>query len=56
MVGDASVVAEAVRRLGDAGAGTVVLIPTADEPEAFVRFVAEEVRRVGRQGDLTNGR
>ena len=44
VVGDASVVAEAVRRLGDAGAGTVVLIPTADEPEAFVRFVAEEVR------------
>ncbi|MET0831278.1 MAG: LLM class flavin-dependent oxidoreductase, partial [Acidimicrobiia bacterium] len=44
VVGDASVVAEAVRRLADAGAGTVVLIPTADEPEAFIRFVAEEVR------------
>ena len=55
VVGDASVVAEAVRRLGDAGAGTVVLIPTADEPEDFVRFVAEEVRRVGRRDLLTNG-
>jgi alkanesulfonate monooxygenase SsuD/methylene tetrahydromethanopterin reductase-like flavin-dependent oxidoreductase (luciferase family) len=44
VVGNASVVGEAVRRLAEAGAGTVVLIPTADVPEAFVRFVAEEVR------------
>jgi hypothetical protein len=39
-------VAEAVRRLAEAGAGTVVLTPTADEPdpEGFVRFAAEKVR------------
>ncbi|AJE42280.1 LLM class flavin-dependent oxidoreductase [Streptomyces nodosus] len=44
--GDAEAVAEAVRRLADAGADTVVLQPTADEPdpEGFVRFVAREVR------------
>ncbi|MFF7141537.1 LLM class flavin-dependent oxidoreductase [Streptomyces nodosus] len=44
--GDAETVAEAVRRLADAGADTVVLQPTADEPdpEGFVRFVAREVR------------
>ncbi len=44
--GDAPAVAAAVRRLADAGAGTVVLQPTADEPdpEGFVRFVAEKVR------------
>jgi alkanesulfonate monooxygenase SsuD/methylene tetrahydromethanopterin reductase-like flavin-dependent oxidoreductase (luciferase family) len=44
--GDAAAVAEAVRRLADAGADTVVLQPTGDEPdpEGFVRFAAEEVR------------
>ncbi|MEU9900099.1 LLM class flavin-dependent oxidoreductase [Streptomyces phaeochromogenes] len=44
--GDAKAVAEAVRRLADAGADTVILQPTADEPdpEAFVRFTAEDVR------------
>lgn len=46
VAGDADAVAKAVQRLVDAGAGTVVLQPTADEPapEDFVRFVAEEVR------------
>ncbi|MEU6555977.1 LLM class flavin-dependent oxidoreductase [Streptomyces sp. NPDC046915] len=46
VAGDARVVAEAVRRIVDAGADTVVLQPTGDEPdpEGFVRFVAEEVR------------
>lgn len=46
VAGDAAAVAEAVRRLADAGADTVVLQPTADEPdpEGFVRFVAGEVR------------
>jgi hypothetical protein len=35
-----------VLRLVDAGADTVVLEPTGDEPdpEGFLRFVAEEVR------------
>ncbi|WP_415939084.1 LLM class flavin-dependent oxidoreductase [Streptomyces sp. 039-1] len=44
--GDAEAVAEAVRRVVDAGADTVVLQPTADEPdpEGFVRFAAEQVR------------
>ncbi|MEU1198437.1 LLM class flavin-dependent oxidoreductase [Streptomyces sp. NPDC005813] len=44
--GDAEAVAEAVRRLADAGADTVVLQPTADEPdpEGFIRFAAREVR------------
>ncbi|MFI9152127.1 LLM class flavin-dependent oxidoreductase [Streptomyces sp. NPDC053367] len=44
--GDAGEVAEAVRRLVDAGADTVVLQPTADEPdpEGFVRFAAQQVR------------
>ncbi|MFE1248228.1 LLM class flavin-dependent oxidoreductase [Streptomyces sp. NPDC058735] len=44
--GDAGAVAEAVQRLAEAGADTVVLQPTGDEPdpEGFVRFVAEEVR------------
>ena len=39
-------VAAAVRRLAEAGADTVVVQPTTDEPdpEAFVRFVAAEVR------------
>ncbi|MFI6492756.1 LLM class flavin-dependent oxidoreductase [Streptomyces sp. NPDC050564] len=46
VAGDAGAVAKAVQRLVDAGADTVVLQPTADEPdpEQFVRFVAEEVR------------
>ncbi|MGW5176422.1 LLM class flavin-dependent oxidoreductase [Streptomyces sp. NPDC004082] len=46
VAGDASAVAEAVRRLADAGADTVVLQPTADEPdpEGFLRFAATEVR------------
>ncbi|MFF2847972.1 LLM class flavin-dependent oxidoreductase [Streptomyces sp. NPDC058001] len=46
VAGDAPAVAEAVQRLVEAGADTVVLQPTGDEPdpEAFVRFVADEVR------------
>ncbi|MFF4351637.1 LLM class flavin-dependent oxidoreductase [Streptomyces sp. NPDC001530] len=46
VAGDAGAVAQAVQRLVDAGADTVILQPTADEPdpEGFVRFVAEEVR------------
>ncbi|MFF4487201.1 LLM class flavin-dependent oxidoreductase [Streptomyces sp. NPDC001544] len=46
VAGDAAAVADAVRRLADAGADTVVLQPTGDEPdpEGFVRFTAEEVR------------
>ncbi|CAM5664184.1 Alkanesulfonate monooxygenase SsuD/methylene tetrahydromethanopterin reductase-like flavin-dependent oxidoreductase (Luciferase family) OS=Streptomyces albaduncus OX=68172 GN=FHS32_001132 PE=4 SV=1 [Streptomyces griseoloalbus] len=46
IAGDAQAVADAVRRLTEAGADTVVLQPTADEPEpeGFVRFAAEEVR------------
>jgi alkanesulfonate monooxygenase SsuD/methylene tetrahydromethanopterin reductase-like flavin-dependent oxidoreductase (luciferase family) len=44
-VGDAAAVAEAVRRYVAAGADTVVLQPTADDPdpEQFVRFAATEV-------------
>jgi len=46
VAGDADAVAEAVRRLADAGADVVVLQPTSDEPdpEGFVRFVAGPVR------------
>ncbi|QIY73169.1 LLM class flavin-dependent oxidoreductase [Streptomyces sp. RLB1-33] len=46
VAGDADAVAKAVQRLAEAGADTVVLQPTADEPdpEAFVRFAAREVR------------
>ena len=46
VAGDARSVAEAVERWAAAGADTVVLQPTADEPdpEGFVRFVATEVR------------
>ncbi|TQK96842.1 alkanesulfonate monooxygenase SsuD/methylene tetrahydromethanopterin reductase-like flavin-dependent oxidoreductase (luciferase family) [Streptomyces puniciscabiei] len=46
VAGDAGAVAAAVRRLAEAGADTVVLQPTGDEPdpEGFVRFAAEEVR------------
>lgn len=44
--GDAATVAEGVRRWAAAGADTVVLQPTVDDPDpvAFVRYVAEEVR------------
>jgi alkanesulfonate monooxygenase SsuD/methylene tetrahydromethanopterin reductase-like flavin-dependent oxidoreductase (luciferase family) len=47
---DAAGVAEAVQRWADAGADTVVLQPTADDPdpEGFVRFVATEVRALVR--------
>jgi alkanesulfonate monooxygenase SsuD/methylene tetrahydromethanopterin reductase-like flavin-dependent oxidoreductase (luciferase family) len=46
VAGDAEAVAKAVRALADAGADTVVLQPTGDEPdpEGFVRFTAQEVR------------
>ncbi|MGW1161426.1 LLM class flavin-dependent oxidoreductase [Streptomyces sp. NPDC002519] len=46
VAGDAEAVARAVRRLAEAGADTVVLQPTGDEPdpEGFVRFAAGEVR------------
>ncbi|MEU1268153.1 LLM class flavin-dependent oxidoreductase [Streptomyces sp. NPDC005799] len=46
VAGDAGTVAKAVRRLAEAGADTVILQPTGDEPdpEGFVRFVATEVR------------
>ncbi len=58
VVGDAPAVAEAIGRWAEAGAGTVALLPTADEPEAFVRFVVEEIRPLLRptRNDLTNGR
>jgi alkanesulfonate monooxygenase SsuD/methylene tetrahydromethanopterin reductase-like flavin-dependent oxidoreductase (luciferase family) len=44
--GDASVVAEAVTKLVDAGADRVILVHTADEPdiEAFIHFTANDVR------------
>jgi alkanesulfonate monooxygenase SsuD/methylene tetrahydromethanopterin reductase-like flavin-dependent oxidoreductase (luciferase family) len=47
-VGDAAAVAETVRRYAAAGADTVVLQPTVDdpEPEGFVRFAAEVARSV----------
>jgi alkanesulfonate monooxygenase SsuD/methylene tetrahydromethanopterin reductase-like flavin-dependent oxidoreductase (luciferase family) len=46
VAGDAQEVADAVRRWADAGADTVVLEPTADDPDpaGFVRFAAEKVR------------
>ncbi|NSC21473.1 LLM class flavin-dependent oxidoreductase [Streptomyces albus subsp. chlorinus] len=46
VAGDAATVAAAVREVAAAGADTVVLQPTADEPdpEGFVRFAAEQVR------------
>lgn len=46
VAGDAHEVADAVHRWVDAGADTVVLQPTADDPdpEGFVRFVANAVR------------
>jgi alkanesulfonate monooxygenase SsuD/methylene tetrahydromethanopterin reductase-like flavin-dependent oxidoreductase (luciferase family) len=44
--GDAATVAEAVKRWAGAGATTVVLQPTTDDPdpEGFARFVGREVR------------
>ncbi|MFI7003689.1 LLM class flavin-dependent oxidoreductase [Nocardia sp. NPDC050175] len=46
VAGDAHAVADAVRKLADAGANTVIIQPAADEPDpaAFIRFVAEQVR------------
>jgi alkanesulfonate monooxygenase SsuD/methylene tetrahydromethanopterin reductase-like flavin-dependent oxidoreductase (luciferase family) len=46
VAGDARAVADAVQRWAEAGADTVVLQPTVDDPdpEGFVRFVAEDVR------------
>jgi alkanesulfonate monooxygenase SsuD/methylene tetrahydromethanopterin reductase-like flavin-dependent oxidoreductase (luciferase family) len=46
VAGDAHAVAETVQRWADAGADTVVLQPTPDDPdpEGFIRFVATEVR------------
>jgi alkanesulfonate monooxygenase SsuD/methylene tetrahydromethanopterin reductase-like flavin-dependent oxidoreductase (luciferase family) len=46
VAGDAAVIADAVQRYAEAGADTVVLQPTADEPdpEGFLRFIADEVR------------
>ncbi|MFD7403787.1 LLM class flavin-dependent oxidoreductase [Streptomyces sp. NPDC059866] len=46
VAGDAATVAEAVRRLAEAGADSVILQPTADEPdpEGFLRLTAREVR------------
>jgi alkanesulfonate monooxygenase SsuD/methylene tetrahydromethanopterin reductase-like flavin-dependent oxidoreductase (luciferase family) len=45
IAGDARALAEAVKQWADAGADTVVLEPTPDDPdpEGFVRFVAGEV-------------
>ena len=46
VAGDAQTIARAVNRWAEAGADTVVLQPTLDEPdiEAFLRFVGERVR------------
>ncbi|MEU3843297.1 LLM class flavin-dependent oxidoreductase [Streptomyces sp. NPDC028635] len=46
VAGDADAVAKAVQEFAEAGADTVVLQPTADEPdpEGFVRFAADQVR------------
>ncbi|WP_173128158.1 LLM class flavin-dependent oxidoreductase [Kibdelosporangium persicum] len=46
VAGTAEDIAAAVRQLAEAGADTVVLQPTSDEPdpEGFVRFVGQEVR------------
>jgi alkanesulfonate monooxygenase SsuD/methylene tetrahydromethanopterin reductase-like flavin-dependent oxidoreductase (luciferase family) len=46
VAGDAEAIAAAVQSLAEAGADTVILQPTGDEPdpEGFVRFTAEQVR------------
>ena len=46
MAGDADTVADAVRRLAEIGATSVVLQPTEDEPDlaGFVEFVGRDVR------------
>ncbi|WP_067814150.1 LLM class flavin-dependent oxidoreductase [Nocardia inohanensis] len=46
VAGDAQAIADAVLRWSAAGATSVILQPTADEPDpaGFVRFVAEQVR------------
>ncbi|MBF6333851.1 LLM class flavin-dependent oxidoreductase [Nocardia transvalensis] len=46
VAGDEHAVADAIARLVEAGADSVTLQPTADEPDptGFVRFVAEKVR------------
>ncbi|WP_141810672.1 LLM class flavin-dependent oxidoreductase [Nocardia bhagyanarayanae] len=46
VAGDAQAIADAVHRWSAAGADTVVLEPTPDEPDplAFVRFAGEQVR------------
>jgi alkanesulfonate monooxygenase SsuD/methylene tetrahydromethanopterin reductase-like flavin-dependent oxidoreductase (luciferase family) len=46
VAGDAAAIADAVQRYAEAGADTVVLQPTADEPdpEGFLRFIADEIR------------
>src|SRR6266542_912950 len=48
VAGDAEAVADAVRRWAEAGADSVILQPTADDPdpEGFIRFVALQVRRL----------
>ncbi|MDP9220931.1 MAG: LLM class flavin-dependent oxidoreductase, partial [Actinomycetota bacterium] len=45
VAGDAQAIAAAVRELAEAGADTVVLQPTEDEPdvESFVAFAAQDV-------------
>jgi alkanesulfonate monooxygenase SsuD/methylene tetrahydromethanopterin reductase-like flavin-dependent oxidoreductase (luciferase family) len=44
--GDAAAIAAAVQEMAEAGADTVILQPTSDDPDpiGFIRFVAEEVR------------
>jgi alkanesulfonate monooxygenase SsuD/methylene tetrahydromethanopterin reductase-like flavin-dependent oxidoreductase (luciferase family) len=46
VAGNADAIAEAVQRLAEAGADSVILQPTSDEPDpvGFVRFTATEVR------------
>ncbi|NNH70667.1 LLM class flavin-dependent oxidoreductase [Nocardia uniformis] len=46
VAGDAHAIADCVARWTEAGATSVILEPTADDPDpaAFVRFVAEQVR------------